>query len=103
MLSCFYMGRIQIRRDIVKKTIITIIIISFLTNFVSATTDPNTLTMLPVPGTEKYTIPDGETIRITTSKDVKRSDLIKRKLRNLKEIERLQKENAIIDAMLKLK
>ena len=62
--------------------------------------DPNTPTILPRPGTEKFTRVDGNTIRKTTSVDIKKSVYIAQKKRNLQKIERLEKENARIDAIL---
>ena len=60
-----------------KKVIITILFA--VSSLVLATTDPNTPAVPPKPGQTSVRKIDNQTLRLTTSQDVKRSTLIQRK------------------------
>ncbi len=81
-----------------KKTITTIIFLA--ATIVLAISDPNTPIVPPRPGVESVSIVDAETLRITTSRDIKKTVLIRKVKRNLKEIERLRAENVVLRVKL---
>lgn len=62
--------------------------------------DPNTPIIPPKPGVENISVVDSETLRITTSVDIKKSTLIARKEKLLRERKRINKQIAIIDKQL---
>jgi len=82
-----------------KKVIIVFMCLGFIA-CVWATPDPNTPIVPPFPGTENYSIVNDNTLRVTTSVDVKKIVLIRQRKKLLLEIDRLRAKIAIINAKL---
>lgn len=55
--------------------------------------DPNTLVKPPMPGTENISVVNSKTLRITTSRDIKKDDLLSEK-------QNLEARLAIVNARL---
>jgi len=83
-----------------KEIVITILLILVFVTHGLFASDPNTPIVPPKPGIESVSVVDAETLRITTSVDIKKAKLLSQKAQLVQEIEERQQQIAVIDVKL---